>query len=348
MASSPSSGGATADDSFKERVEKIFGSLTSSSVSSPTQQRPPSSLQSALWSLSDDDVDRKKLKRDTSNSDCDEVPSCSSFNDPDDVSNKVAWREGMDADESDIRSSIGFDRTLDNEEEEDEDDKVAIGKENNTGEHCIHNKDQRADHMAAKIRLQEDEVEAQKLSNASRGSADTQLKSILKRKDINSDSMSLNKRVRFDPDSNMVCEVEESEQVEDDDDHMSNDTYDPSDYNCYGFDSSTEVEVESNTRAIMDFFTVDKESSFELQNDDLADLPKSATFVPRNGVGDLKAAILKALTDCHEVEKDEEEDRNQLSTGIAPEESNEYEAGAAEENEAEVNAALESVASREH
>lgn len=119
------------DDSFRVRVKKIFGSLTSSS-----SQRP-SSLQSTLWSLTDDEVERREWRRgDTGSSDRDEIPCSSSFDelirdrrrsfrrelqhdldDGEHESNTLRSRRmGTDGlDEWDIRSSIGLDRTLDNE-----------------------------------------------------------------------------------------------------------------------------------------------------------------------------------------------------------------------------------------
>nr|XP_027102077.1 uncharacterized protein LOC113723010 [Coffea arabica] len=58
-----------------------------------------------------------------------------------------------DGQDWDIRSSIGLDCTLDFEDEEDEYDKVAVGREK-AGEGCSQRP--RANHMAAKLRLRED------------------------------------------------------------------------------------------------------------------------------------------------------------------------------------------------
>ncbi|KDP23267.1 hypothetical protein JCGZ_23100 [Jatropha curcas] len=253
------------DDSFRVRVEKIFGSLKSSS-------QQPSSLQSTLWSLNDDEVEKREWRRDAGASDRDDVPCSSSFNelkrdrkknfrralaedldeldgDDDEESNTLRRRRvGSDGvDEWDIRSSIGLDRTLDNEEEEDEYDKVASGREN-AGERLymknvtnqesylnIHNvlpkslrgtKDPRANLMKAKIRLQEDEAEApeqnshlycdtevKELCVKPSHENGSQVRSILKRKDNSSDSKP-HKRVTFDPVCDTVCEEEATKKVE--------------------------------------------------------------------------------------------------------------------------------------
>ncbi|KAK9669835.1 hypothetical protein RND81_13G157800 [Saponaria officinalis] len=145
--------------------------------------------------------------------------------------------EGVDEEEGelDVRNSIGLDSTLDFEEEEDEFDKVAVGKETpddrlymcEVSDYVSHiesgnevpntfqeaSRDPRANHLAAKLRLKEDaeaardfnslHVSDQNLpvvsgdqSNAHDG--EINVKSILKRKDDQMDSKS-EKRVRFDP-----------------------------------------------------------------------------------------------------------------------------------------------------
>jgi len=49
------------EESFKVRVDKIFGSLASSSSSSATTETTPSS---SLWSLTDDEIERREWVRD--------------------------------------------------------------------------------------------------------------------------------------------------------------------------------------------------------------------------------------------------------------------------------------------
>lgn len=116
------------DDSFKARVDKVFGSLASSR--SPT-------LQSSLWSITDNEVERKQWRRCTDNNGRDEIPCSSSFDeclkrdrgvsrrrkfqgDVDDLDDEDGLggphgRGRGDENEWDIRSSIGLDRTLDYE-----------------------------------------------------------------------------------------------------------------------------------------------------------------------------------------------------------------------------------------
>ncbi|XP_039034968.1 uncharacterized protein LOC120171325 [Hibiscus syriacus] len=133
-------------DNFKLRVQKIFGTLQSSQSSSQPQQqqqqRPP------LWSLSDDEVERREWRRE-SNADREDTLCSSSFdeflkeerkyrsgrrkeleddldNDNDDNedyrgSSRSLSRKNDDyGDELEIRSYIGMDFTLENEEEEDQ------------------------------------------------------------------------------------------------------------------------------------------------------------------------------------------------------------------------------------
>lgn len=120
------------DDSFRVRVEKVFGSLAPSK--SPA-------LQSSPWSLTDDEVERREWRRGTDTSDRDDTPCSSSFDEFFKKDEKASWRklrrarqedlddlddgdeqsdrsfggnEG-DRDAWEIRSSIGLDPTLDRE-----------------------------------------------------------------------------------------------------------------------------------------------------------------------------------------------------------------------------------------
>ncbi|WCJ26733.1 hypothetical protein M5689_008527 [Euphorbia peplus] len=248
------------DDSFKLRVANIFGSLTSS----PSQQR------SSLWSLTDGEVQRREWKRGdaVATSDRDDMPCSSSFDqlkkdrrrrsrrmrqddvddddDDDDEERRRGGIGGDGVDDWDIRSSIGLDRTLDNEEEEDEYDKVASGTDNggriymntiNNQEAYlnIHNvipnssfgsKDRRANYQAAKNRIQEDEDEARNLNSPHVGETESkephaqqyhksasELRPILKRKDNSSDSRS-QKRVRFDPGCKIISKEESNDETQ--------------------------------------------------------------------------------------------------------------------------------------
>ncbi|KAF6160098.1 hypothetical protein GIB67_018878 [Kingdonia uniflora] len=235
--------------SFKLRVDKIFGSLATP---------PQSSALRSPWTLSDDEIEKREWnrKKDDDDDEEEQIPTSSSFDgfftnnnknnvsrrrrqdfqdEIDDDDDKApsysspsrAFNGSGDVDELEIRSSIGLDSTLDNEEEEDEFDKLAVGRENDSdrvylkdvtdygkflNSHNVipesfkdHVKDPRADLLAAKNRVKED-IEGPARLSSSRASDDTvpvpaatdpNLKSILKRKE--SRNMKLQKRVRFDP-----------------------------------------------------------------------------------------------------------------------------------------------------
>ncbi|XP_065853940.1 uncharacterized protein [Euphorbia lathyris] len=398
------------DDSFRLRVAKIFGSLAPSSSQQP----------SSLWSLTDGEVQKREWKRgDTGTSDRDDMPCSSSFDelkkdrrrrfrrvreddvdefdeeeddDDDDEESNLSRRRGGGmsgdgVDEWDIRSSIGLDRTLDNEEEEDEFDKVASGTDtagriymknvnNQEAFLNIHNvipnssygsKDPRANYIAAKIRLREDEDEAKNLNSPHDGEKEnkelhaeqyqnaSELRSILKRKDNSSDSKS-HKRVRFDPGCNIVTKDESDDETQSvsmdssshnstirdgDSEHIASKNIhgvpdylrNPSKYTCYSFDS-TEVEEESNTQACMDFLNmVNVMKSSGSQNASF-DLPKSVTFIPKKkGCESTNSNKAKQ----HENETDDGQSLSYIGVpvGIAARESDESEANAMDMEEDE-------------
>ncbi|KAE8730307.1 ARF GTPase-activating protein [Hibiscus syriacus] len=271
------------DDTFKLRVQKVFGSLQSSHSSSQQQQQRP-----LLWSLSDDEVERREWRRESA-ADREDTLCSSSFdeflkeerkyrsgrrkeleddfdNDDEDgddddrgLSQSRSRKIDDHGDELEIRSYIGMDSTLDNEEEEDEYDKVASGREN-AGERLYmsdvsdhgsflnsHNilqrafnnsssKDHRANHTAARIRLKEDDEVAQKVSDCGMSNSEIrelsdvkasnngcQLRSILKRKNTGTDSKP-QKRVRFD----CAFKNDLEEQFEKSEDHHPEDSEDVS------------------------------------------------------------------------------------------------------------------------
>ncbi|KAJ8427875.1 hypothetical protein Cgig2_008703 [Carnegiea gigantea] len=187
------------DEAFSERVKKTFGSLFAS------LQPSPSSLSNPLWSLTGAEVEKKEWRRDKDTSARDSTPCSSSFGDflsqalKNSSNNLRNYRKELeddlqdldDADDEDskrdsndwdVRSSIGMDSTLDNEEEEDTYDKVATGREN-AGDRLYmrdiidhrdtdfksdddipgavgnRRRDPRANLWAAKVRLKEDDVE---------------------------------------------------------------------------------------------------------------------------------------------------------------------------------------------
>ncbi|OMO88782.1 hypothetical protein CCACVL1_08208 [Corchorus capsularis] len=352
------------DDNFKSRVDKIFGSLQSSKSSSSQQQRPP------LWSLTDDEVERREWRRESA-ADQDEKLCSSSFDeflkeerryrsgrssckkleddlgdedgdcDDEDGDSSQSRSRGIDGDgdEWEIRSCLGMDSTLDHEEEEDEFDKVAAGREN-AGERLYMSdisdygsylnsqnvlyshtskKDRCANRMAAKIRLKEDDQEALKLSNQN-GSivgnresiieashAGCRPRSILKRKD-NSVGSKPEKRVRFDP----ACKHDLEESPAKFEDHpMSSPQMDsqdsddaslpsenvravpdyiqnPSRYTRYSFDSSSEVDDDTNAQACMDFLELVQKLKHK-PDDAPGDLPKSITFIPKRKSGNVQS-----------------------------------------------------------
>jgi|UniRef100_A0A2N9E181 hypothetical protein len=257
------------EDSFKVRVDKIFGSLasSSSSASSAITTTTPSS---SLWSLTDEEIERREWIRDKT------IPEPESESGPESLLKEmglpekeekslVGLRDELEKDLEDleeeddvddepgsnkpddyndeewkIKSSIGRDCTLDYEEEEDEYDKLAVGREkpedrfylkgvNDYGidvdscnelpgsiEEVV--RDPRANHLAAKIRLKEDAEAAQKIDSLRVSEKDAPAgeheintfedgvkpRSILKRKDGQSDSKS-EKRVRFEPECKDNC-----------------------------------------------------------------------------------------------------------------------------------------------
>ncbi|EEF49336.1 conserved hypothetical protein [Ricinus communis] len=379
------------EDSFRVRVDKAFGSLASA-TSTSTAAVPPSSNLSALWSLTDDEIERNEWNRDKNSPepetetdlflfkkgssshnrgksdvdlrlelekdlddldyDDDELDDEQSRDGSSTSSSQLANRKPDDYndEEWEIKNSIGLDCTLDYEEEEDQYDKVAVGREkagdrlymkdmtdyginvDSSNEFPITFKDvvrdPRANHIAAKLRLKEDAEAAKKMDTLRVSEKDSpdifrdhvkmnddgNLKPILKRKDDESNSkyknnqldLKLQKRVRFDPGCKDGCD-KESDEVGDV--HMVNDSEDkslvyplppdypsgipdymrnPSKYTRYTFDSSTDVDEQSNRQAFKDFLKMLKKTKgTDSQPDDASgELPKSVTFVPKRKVGD--------------------------------------------------------------
>ncbi|WCJ40239.1 hypothetical protein M5689_021169 [Euphorbia peplus] len=390
------------DDTFSVRLDQVFGSLASSAPSS-------SSSASSLWCLGDEEIERIQWNRDKEEETLDDVVTAPGVfithrdNDFDFELNKDL--DDLDADASDgdpsskpkphdyddeaweIKNSIGADCTLDYEDEEDQFDKVAVGKETEEDDRMYMKglfdsgvdmdfnnelpssfkdipRDSRANHMAAKLRLKEDAEAAKKmyslrvseqdstaiLEDQVKASEDGNLKSILKRREDDSDSKSRNdqpdfksqKRVRFDPECTDVFD-EDSDKVTDGlmeidstdkslvypmppdypsgiPDYMRN----PSKYTHYTFDSSNDVDEQSNAQAYMDFLNMVKSSdNTEPQQDDASgDIPKSLTFIPKKKVVD--AVMLNNLADTKQKEDDATKvslNRKGLLVSIASEES---------------------------
>ncbi|KAL7190155.1 hypothetical protein ACSBR2_022435 [Camellia fascicularis] len=422
------------EDSFRARVDKVFGSLASSSsnTSSSSSLASSSLSSSCLWSLTDEEIERREWKRERDSPD-DSAPkpyppnldgffsknpniSSSSFSSSSQTqSSSTAFPEELevvdlhdhndndkgkqshgasssrhlvkpddhDDEEWDIRSSIGLDSTLDLEEEEDENDKVAIGSEK-AGDHLYMRdingywtdinfydelpstfkdikRDPRANHMAAKLRLKEDAEAAGKfdslrvsdtglhVANAQNYTLDegVNLKSILKRKENQTDPKS-QKRVRFDSgcknDYEDNCSPEEATMSEASflpqessgvPDYIRN----PSKYKHYTFDSTSDIDEESNQEACLEFLNqLRRPNSEESQPVETSvDLPKSITFTPKKKLGN--AAMLKngnELKQNHDDVGKESIPSKGWSIGIAAAgEEQESEVCAMEEDEAE-------------
>uniref|UniRef100_A0A7N0UPN5 U5 small nuclear ribonucleoprotein TSSC4 n=1 Tax=Kalanchoe fedtschenkoi TaxID=63787 RepID=A0A7N0UPN5_KALFE len=163
------------EDSFKVRVDRVFGSLSDDS-------QPLNSL----WSLTDQEIERKERKnRHKLTPDHLTGPFGGDLEDVDDEDEEEEFHgdsssglsvkpDDHDQEEWQIRSSIGMDCTLDNEEEEDEFDKVAVGSVkigertymiNDYSSWESHElptsvedvvRDPRANHIAAELKLKED------------------------------------------------------------------------------------------------------------------------------------------------------------------------------------------------
>ncbi|XP_024988937.1 uncharacterized protein LOC112523530 [Cynara cardunculus var. scolymus] len=299
------------DHSFKDRVDKIFGSISSSSSSS------------SPWSLTDAQVERRVWNRDKGDKrDDDQTLVSSSFN-----NFFNCQRNRLQDDEWDIRSFIGLDATLDNEEEEDAYDKMAQGREDagdrlymkdvtdhgpylnshNILPSSLHDvkRDPRANHDAANTRLKEDidavgenPVSSQGIDevmlNAEEPCATVtasddgiRIKSILKRK--NDDVVKPAKRVRFDSTCKNDDELTNGTQLQgfglpkvsgSVPDYILN----PSKYTQYSID---EFSHDANTEAYLDFLEQVKNSKDVKST---GEMPRSVLFIPKKKKADDEAA----------------------------------------------------------
>uniref|UniRef100_A0A2P2JV49 U5 small nuclear ribonucleoprotein TSSC4 n=2 Tax=Rhizophora mucronata TaxID=61149 RepID=A0A2P2JV49_RHIMU len=299
--------------------------------------------------------------------------------------------------EWEIKKSIGLDSTLDYEDEEDDYDKIAVGKVK--AEDRVYMKDvigygieidscnvlpdtfkdvvrdPRANHWAAKIRLNEDAEAARKMDSLQMNdqpiipgdSVNTSevgnLKPILKRREDELDSKATNnqldfkskKRVRFDPacthdengESGEIIHVETNSsevaavyQLPPDypsgiPDYMRN----PLKYTHYTFDSSTDVDEQSNHQAYLDFLNMVKgsKSKESLSEDDApVGLPKSLIFIPKRKIGDATMINNYANSNCDLDDATKESIlRKNLPVGIAAGYTEYSESHAMEEDEPE-------------
>ncbi|WJX82500.1 hypothetical protein P8452_65250 [Trifolium repens] len=327
------------EDSFRVRVEKAFGSL-------------PIPSSASLWSLSEDEINNNNRPNPKPKPDSEPKPYPTSSgvkpqleNDLDEDENAAGPSKPSDYNDEQwvIRSSIGLDPTLDFEDEEDHYDKQALGKEN-TGDRLYmreinedgigissrvfgdFSRDPRANHMAARIKLKQDDEAAKKIDTLHVSEKSTldiggsgvdavNPKSILKSKDNPSESRS-NKRVRFDSE----CDDRDGNDDDDADGDEKEGTRDvrmktssmeedaalnqpsklkefasavpdyirnPSRYTHYTFDSSTDMDDKANKEAYMSFLAQIKASNASSQTDEVLDDLPSVTFIPKKKSGDV-------------------------------------------------------------
>ncbi|KAG7555197.1 tumor suppressing sub-chromosomal transferable candidate 4 [Arabidopsis suecica] len=166
------------DESFRVRIDKVFGSLASSSASSAPV--------SSLWCLAEDEIDNNQRSGEK------EISESEQENEVEDLSvdeekgkcSELQKPSDYDDEEWEIKNSIGMDSTLDMEEEEDDNDKVALGEKVYSCMKDVNDyeteadewvefpasfnereKDPRANLIAAKLRLKEDAEAVNKLNS---------------------------------------------------------------------------------------------------------------------------------------------------------------------------------------
>ncbi|KAJ9564229.1 hypothetical protein OSB04_000195 [Centaurea solstitialis] len=251
------------EDSFKVRVDRAFGSLEAATASSSIK----STTSSSLWCLTDQEIERNEWIQLHKEKDPKPSSSSSFFHPPDLQSDiKDEDQQPLEDRSNDewnvLRSSIGVDCTLDNEEEEDAFDKVALGeeerfymKEANDYEVEIDSnnelpssfteafRDPRANLMAAKLRIKEDD------ESVAAAAADIPIQK----------------------------EEEDGVVVPD---YVRN----PSKYTHYTFDSMDDLDEESNKKAYMELLNSVKAREDESMDDDVSST--SIVFTPRNKSSD--------------------------------------------------------------
>ncbi|KAI3717592.1 hypothetical protein L1987_69308 [Smallanthus sonchifolius] len=209
---------------------------------------------------------------------------------PDDHSNE----------EWDIRSSVGMDCTLDKEEEEDAYDRVAVGNEESADQFYMKDvndyevetdsnnelpnsftdviRDPRANHMAAKLRLKEDDDSARKLGlQISEDNPIQKLDETATELKVNETSGS--KVATFLPQISSSVP-----------DYVRN----PSKYTHYTFDSMDGVDEESYQKAYMDLFSsLNGSAAMEIQDDVSINSATSIIFTPKKKSSDVSMKISK-------------------------------------------------------
>ncbi|CAH8271024.1 unnamed protein product [Arabidopsis lyrata] len=166
------------DESFRVRIDKVFGSLASSSASSAPV--------SSLWCLAEDEIDNNQRsgEKEISKSEQENEVEDLSVNEEKGKCSELQKPSDYDDEEWEIKNSIGMDSTLDMEEEEDDNDKVALGEKVYSCMKDVNDyeteadewvelpasfnereKDPRANLIAAKLRLKEDAEAVNKLNS---------------------------------------------------------------------------------------------------------------------------------------------------------------------------------------
>ncbi|CAA0825689.1 Unknown protein [Striga hermonthica] len=260
--------------------------------------------------------------------------------------NNITCAEASHDDYFDVQLNIGRDCTLDYEEEEDQYDKLAVGmeqagdrlymrdvkfadyKSHELSEYSVIPglfqavvKDPRANHEAAKMRLNEDAEDASKFSTSQPSNSlaptieeiedlkqqsesgcdnhdNNNTKSILKRRENPHDCRS-DKRVRFAFDVKSSIQAPEDQQSSE---HFEAKDYpqasnpsmcvpdylrNPSKYTRYSFDSSDDMDDQSNQKAYSDLFDTLRRRDVGPQMDNmLVETPKTVVFAPRRKKGE--------------------------------------------------------------
>lgn len=107
------------EDSFKLRVNKIFGSLSSSSSSSTSAAPSSSSALSSLWSLTDDEIEKREWDRDKGSPEPESTPYPPNL---DGFFSKQQHRRTVVSDDKSLKFSAEIEEDLEDLDDEVDDD----------------------------------------------------------------------------------------------------------------------------------------------------------------------------------------------------------------------------------
>ncbi|KAL9331148.1 hypothetical protein ACSQ67_000758 [Phaseolus vulgaris] len=381
------------EDSFRVRVAKAFGSLPI-----------PSSSINSLWSLTEGEIDSTPSNRthqpqpqtqpytfSSSRVQQEDLDDLEDDDDEEEAPRGPSKPPDYDDEQWQIRSGIGQDCTLDYEEEEDQYDKQAIGKEDSGDRVYMKDvkddgveissssvfptsfrdfvRDPRANHLAARIRLKQDDEAAKKIDalhvsekstpDMGGGGDATNPKSILKSKDNPCESRP-QKRVRFDPECDDKDNFNDDEHEETRDVRMKTSSMEevpmsdqlsksqefdsavpdyirnPSRYTRYSFDDSpSEIDDKSNKEAYMSFLLQLNKGPESQEDEALDDLP-SVTFISKKKSGDANMSDSEMISK-HKLDAGVEAvNRKSFPVGIAAGDPENSDVSAMEEDEQEV------------